>query len=240
MSSFAGFGSLLGAFVSIVTTRGRLIGALALGGIAVAVAISIGLAGPTDPTEAGIELVNLYGLGILAPIVTLLVASATIGDPVEDSTLVYLWFRPIGRGVLALAAGAATALVTIPVVVVPLAIAAAASGAGAAAVTATVVAGVLAVVGYIGPFVLLGAIAKRALAWGLLYIVIWEGFIARAGTASSQLSVQYYARSALAEISGVDLRLSGASFGAAIAVPLIVAAVGLALVGVRLRRMSVA
>lgn len=240
MTSWSGFTALVGTFVSVVATRGRLVGALALGGLAVVVAAAIGIAGTEDPTEAGIELINLYGLGILAPIVVLIVASASIGDPIEDSTLVYLWFRPLPRRALAAAAVTATVLVAVPVVVVPLAVAAAVSGAGTTAVGAAALAGLLAVVGYSGPFVLLGSIARRALAWGLLYIVIWEGFIARAGTASSQFSVQYYARSALAEVSAVDLNLTGATMGAAVAVPVVATSVAVALVGLRLRRMAVA
>lgn len=234
------FRALTTTLVSVAVSRARLTGLVALGALAVVVGFAIGAAGPSSATQAGADLVNAYGLTILAPVVTLVIASATLGDCLEDNTLVYLWLRPISRALIVASAGAAAFLTAGPTVVVSLVIAAALTGGGGGLVGATALAAILAVVGYLGLFVLLGLLTKRPLAWGVLYILIWEGFIARAGTSSSQLSIQYYSRSVLAEMAEVSLRLGDASIGVAVVVPVVAMVVGLAAATFRLRHLSVA
>jgi ABC-2 type transport system permease protein len=226
------FGSIL--------TKGRLVALLALGSFAVVVGFAVGRAGPTSPTIAGADLVNAYGLSLLAPVVTLVLASATFGDTIDDNTLGYLWLRPVPRSILVTAAMAAALVAAAPVVVVPLVVAALLTGGGVDLAIGTTVSALVAVVGYGGLFVALGSMFRRALAWGILYIVIWEGFIARAGASSSRFSIQYYARSLLADIANVSLRLGDAPTIAAVVVPVGVAIAGIAAATVRLHRINVA
>jgi ABC-2 type transport system permease protein len=232
--------TLVGVLAALALTRARLAALGMLGLLAVIVGAVVGRSDTVSALRAGADLVNGYGLTVLAPVVTLVLASAVLGDTIDDGTLVYLWLRPVGRATLAGAAYAASLLVALPVVVVPLAVAAAITGGGGALVVGAAASASLAVVGYAGIFVALGLIARRALAWGIVYILIWEGFIARAGTASSQWSVQYYARSVLADVADVSLRLGDASLAAAVLMPMLFAAAGVALTARRLRRMSVA
>lgn len=232
--------ALLGVLASSVLTKGRLAVLVVLGAIAIGVGVAVGASDNALPTQAGADLVNGYGLALLAPVVTLVLASAIFGNTVEDGTLVYLWLRPVGRATLALAGYLAAVLVALPAVVLPLVVAAALTGGGAELVVGVLLSSTLGVLGYAGLFVAVGLVVRRALAWGIVYILIWEGFIARAGTSSSQLSVQYYARSLLADLTDVPLRLSGASTVAAVVVPLLAAGLGVAFTAWRLRRMSVA
>jgi ABC-2 type transport system permease protein len=240
MRSLAACKALTVALASATVTRARLAGLVGLGLLAVVVGLAIGLAGPPSPTVAGADLVNLYGLGILAPVVTLVIASAVLGDTIEDNTLVYLWLRPIPRMTIAGSAGLASFAIAAPVVVAPLVVAAALTGGSGALLVGTALGAALAVLGYTGAFVLLGLLTKRSLLWGVMYILIWEGFIARAGTSSSQFSVQYYARSVLAEVADVSLRLGDASMGAALTFPIVVTALALGIATVRLRHINVA
>lgn len=227
---------LLGAIV----TRGRLAALAALGLLGMVVAFAVGRSDPHDVTQAGADLVNGFGLAVFVPVVVLVLSTAALGDLIDDSTLGYLWLRPVPRSTLAVAALAAALTVTLPLTIVPLAAMAILVGGSGALVVATVVATALTVVAYAGVFVAVGCIARRALTWGILYILVWEGFIARAGTASSRFSVQYYARSVLAEMADVELSLAGAGFVASVVVPLGVAAAGVAFTAARLRRIDVA
>ena len=57
-------------------------------------------------------------------------------------------------------------------------------------------------------FVLLGLWVRRALLWGLAYILLWEGFVAIAGQNAQRLAIRSYTRSLLRDATGVDLFLA--------------------------------
>ena len=92
-----------------------------------------------------------------AAVAALLFASSMFGDPIEDKTLVYLWLRPVSRGRLTCAAGLTSFLVTWPLIVPAMAATAACTGGGYTLVMATIVACTVAIAGYTGVFVALGA-----------------------------------------------------------------------------------
>ena len=61
---------------------------------------------------------------------------------------------------------------------------------------------------YSAIFVALGVRFRRALIWGLAYILLWEGFVATAGAAAAKLAVRSYTRSILSEYTGVGIKLA--------------------------------
>lgn len=228
-------------FLTTLSTRSRLVGLALFGLVAVVVGAVFGSrVGATDQVEAWVQFANAFGLSLLAPVVCLLFASAALGGPAEDGTLVYLWLRPVRRARLALAAYGASLTFAAPLVILPLGVGAALSGAGADAVVGTVAAATSAVIAYTAIFGWLGLRTRRALAWGLGYVLIWEGFVAMAGDTASRLAVRAYTRSILAEVTGVDLRLADVSPAFAALVPFVVAVVAVALTARRLRRTDVA
>lgn len=232
--------ALYGLFLSTQVTRARLLGLLALGSLAVVLGYAIGASAAADPLEDGTRLIANYGLNLFVPVTSLVFASSVLGDPNEDGTLVYLWLRPVARWRLALAALAATLTVTLPVVVVPMVAAAALTGAGQELLTATVVACTVAVVGYSGVFTWLGLRVKRALVWGLAYVLIWEGFVARAGDNPSRLAIQAHARSVLTHMADGPPRLAAVAQATGTITPVAVAVVATLLTIRRLRRQDVA
>ena len=138
------------------------------------------------------------------PIVSLVVASATLGDLLEDKTMVYLWLKPVDSWQIITAGFVAALAVVLPLVVLPLAGMALLLG-DATDVWATIVAALLGSVGYTAVFTLLGVLTRRALAVGLLFILIWEGFVAGLSRTAGAYSLRTYVRSALARIAEVDL-----------------------------------
>ena len=227
-------------FLASQATKGRIVGMLLLGAIGVIVGLAIGASAAADPIDDGTIMMTTYGLALFVPVVTLVFASSVLGDPNEDGTLVYLWLRPIARWRIVAAAVAATLTVTLPIVVVPMVLAAAATGAGAPLVRGTLAACLVATVGYTGVFLWLGLRVKRALVWGLAYVLVWEGFVARAGTTPSRFAIRANARSLLTHLSGGPTRLISVSEPTAIIVPLLAAVIGLALTIHRLSRQDVA
>jgi ABC-2 type transport system permease protein len=227
-------------FLASQVTRGRLAGLGALGLLAVLLGVVLGAADVADPLGDGISLVNTYGLSLFVPVTTLVFASAVLGEPNEDGTLVYLWLRPIARWRLVAAALAAAVTVALPTVVVPMALAAALTGAGAGLVAATVASCALATVAYAGVFVWLGLRVRRALVWGLAYILVWEGFVASAGGTAALLAIRSHTRSVLARLAGGAEELVEVSLATAVALPLLAATVAVALAVRRLTRQDVA
>lgn len=226
-------------FLRAQVTAGRLIGLGALGLLAVLLGLAIGASEGARPLDDGIDLVSSYGLSLFVPVTTLVFASAVLGEPHEDGTLVYLWLRPVARWRLAVAALAAALTVAVPVVVLPLTVAAGLTGAGAGLVAATLSSCLLGAVAYAGVFVWLGLRVKRALVWGLAYVLVWEGFVARAGGTASLLAIRTSTRSLLARLADGADELVEVSLATSIAVPLLAAVVATALATRRLGRQDV-
>lgn len=220
--------------------RGRLLGLAALGGVAVLLGAGLASGDPAEALDDGTTLVSTYGLALLVPVVTLVFASSVLGDPSEDGTLVYLWLRPVARWrLVGTAVGAALAL-ALPLTVVPLGLAAAATGGGSRLVAATVVVAVLGVVAYAGIFSWLGLRVRRALLWGVLYVLVWEGFVARAGDTVARLALRTSTRSLLSHLAGAAPPEAALPPVASVAVLLLAGAGGAALAARRLSRQEVA
>ena len=220
-------------------TKGRIaaLGAVAALGALIAMAIGRDM---FNAERDAYEFIDGFGLGLLVPLAALVFASAALGDPAEDSTLVYLWLRPVPRTTIAVAAWAASVLAAGLLGVIATGLVAAAARVGSDLVVGALAAAALATAAYAGLFLWLGLMVRRALVWGLAYLLIWEGFVARSGTAAARLSVLVYARTILADLAGQPPPDLAASTSVAITTPLAVGAAGLALTVWWLRRMRVA
>lgn len=227
-------------FLTTQATKGRLAGLLALGVVGVILGYAIGAGEASDPIDDGTILVSTFGLALFVPVTTLVFASAVLGEPQEDGTLVYLWLRPIARWRIVASALAATLTVALPVAVVPMAVAAALTGAGGELVRAAVASCALATVAYAAVFTWLGLRVRRALVWGLAYILIWEGFVATAGDNPSMFAIRAHARSLLTHLADGPARLITVSPSTSVLVPLLAAAAASVLTSRRLSRQDVA
>lgn len=234
------FRPLYRALLSGQATRGRIIGLGALGLLAVLLGFAIGASERADPLEDGVRMVNTFGLSLFVPVVTLVFAAAALGDPNEDGTLVYLYLRPVPRWRIVAAALASTLTVALPLAVVPMTVAAVATGAGGKIVVAAAASCTLATLAYTGLFCWLGLRVRRALVWGLAYVLVWEGFVATAGATPARLSVRAYTRSLLSRLADGPENLVQVSLAAAVLGPLLAAAAGAVLTTRRLTRQDVA
>ena len=184
-----------------LATKGRLaaLGFLGLGSILLGLAVRLGH--ELDRAQVAYSVVDGYGLALLVPVVALVFASATLGDPAEDGTLVYLWLRPLPRWQLSVAALAAALSVTVPVAVIPVVIGAAVSGGGSGLIWASAAGSLLEAVAYSAVFCGLGLRVRRALAWGLAYLLIWEQAVGRVSHGAARASLFINARSLVAYIA---------------------------------------
>lgn len=244
MSSVAGTHAVVLSYRLLLrqlVTRGRVLALLAVGVAVAGVAWAVGASDEIDdPLEAAVQVISNLGFAVLVPVVALVFASASLGDAREDGTLVYLWLRPMDRWPVVVGAWLAAITVSLPLTVVPLGVAALLSGGGATLLGATMLAALVGVVAYSALFVLLGLLVKNSIVWGLGYVLVWEGIVAAFGSFAAKLAIRGYTRSILTSITDIDLDLGDLPLAAGIAVPLLAAAVALALGARRLRDMDVA
>lgn len=225
--------------VRAIATKGRLaaVGALALVGLLMALAVSA--SSPSNPIRSAVGYVDGY-LSTLTPVAVLVFGAATLGDLVDDATLVYLWLRPVPARIHVLAAWAATVTITLPLVTAPMLLGAAIIHSGDGVWLAAILGALVATLTYAAMFVLAGIRFKRALPWGLVYILIWEGFVATAGETASKLAIRSYVRSVLAQVTDQRLKLGDRSLVASFVVPALVTAASLAYASRRLAKTDVA
>jgi ABC-2 type transport system permease protein len=193
----------------------RLLGIGALG----AISVLIGLFARLDDNspQAAADAVSGYGLGVLVPLATLWLGTSAIGDLVEDKLLVYLWLKPVPRWQLPAAAILATVSVVLPLTALPLTVSALVAGAGDVA-WATLLAGSLAALAYAGLFVAAGVWFRRAVWWGLAFVLIWENVVAYSAEGASRFTVIGWASSVLGLAPDVDVQLDAGSTAAAFVV----------------------
>lgn len=226
--------------VRSIATRLRVGGLGLLGVGAIILALSVRGANPFDRPNAAWSLVDSYGLSLLVPVVSLVFASAALGDVAEDGTLVYLWLRPYPRWQLAVAAFAASVTVVVPVAVLPLVIAAAITGEGGRLVAGAAAGGLLMTVAYSAVFCGVGLRVRRALAWGLAYLLIWEQAVARVSHGAARASIFVNTRSLAAYIAHHSPPRNAVAWTTGLIVPLVVVVVALALTSRSLDRGEIA
>jgi ABC-2 type transport system permease protein len=232
------FAALYDLILRTQASRARLLVLGALGVVGIVIGFAIGAS--DSPGRAGTVFIDNFGLALVVPVTTLVFASAALGDFIDDGTMVYLWLRPVKRWKLAVSAAAASFTVTLPLVLLPLVVAAAVTGKGSDLVVGTALAATIGIAAYTGLFVTLGVRVKRSLLWGLLYIFIWEGFVARAGHNASRLAIRAYTRSVLSGITGYHLELADISRPYRYITPLVVLVLALVYATHRLHVQDVA
>ena len=217
-------------------TVSRLLGIAALGALSVLLgALS---RADDDPAQAAAEVVATYGLGMLLPLATLWLGTSVVGDLVEDRLLVYLWLKPVARWQLPAAAVLATFSVVAPLTALPVAASVLVAGAEDVALPAFAAA-MLAALAYTGLFVAAGLWFRRAVWWGLVFVLLWENVLAYSAEGTARFTISEWARSLLETAPGVDVALGARSAAAAFVVLPAVAVAGWLVATMRYRRAEV-
>ena len=228
--------ALYGLLLRTQVTVPRVLGIGALGGLAIL--LGVVARWDDDPTQAVADVAAAYGLGVVVPLAALWLGTSAIGDLVEDRLLVYVWLKPVPRWQLPAAAILATITLVVPLTALPLAIAGIAAGQGEVALTAFIAAS-LAACAYAGIFVTAGLWFRRAVWWGLAFVLLWENAAAYSADGLARFTVTSWARSILSTASGVDIELDTRSVTAAFVVLPAVTVAGWLLATFRYRRADV-
>jgi ABC-2 type transport system permease protein len=232
--------TVLGALYRLVlrnqVTFGRLLGIATLGALAVVLGAFARF--DDDPAQAATDAIGGYGLALLVPLAALWLGTSAIGDLVEDRLLVYLWLKPVPRWVLPVAAVLATATVVVPLAVLPVAASAIVADSRELAAV-TLVAALLAALAYSGLFVAFGLWFRRAVWWGLAFVLLWENLVANISSGVARFTIVGWAGSILSTADDVDVAVEAAGAAGAFVVLPLIAAAGCVVAAWRYRRTEV-
>ena len=186
-------GVIAGITLRQLLSRRRTLLLLLLGGVMVLIAIVFRLAGEAAraiPFTTG--LLGDLGVGTLMPLVALLFGTGAMGAEIEDGTAVFLLAKPLSRRTivltkLAVAAVCSAALTCGPMLVAGLI---GAGGLGDGLVVGLVAWAAIGSVLYCAVFVALSLVTRRALVFGLAYVLIWEGLLASLFAGTQTFSIR--------------------------------------------------
>jgi ABC-2 type transport system permease protein len=133
-----------------------------------------------------------FGFSVLLPLTALIIGTGVLGAEIDDGSAIHLLATPVRRSAVVFTKFAVAAVLTMLFAAVPELIAgllAPHSGKLAVALFAGAVAGSVI---YAAVFVMASVLTTRAIALGLLYVLIWEGLLGNIVGGARILSVAHY------------------------------------------------
>jgi ABC-2 type transport system permease protein len=203
--------------------------------ILVVVTLLIKLAHPSDPSWPS-QILGVFGFAVVLPLTALIIGTSVLGAEVDDGSIVQLLATPVPRSVVIASKYAVAAVLTMVFVAVPELLAGLIATGGATKLAMGLFVGALAgSVMYNAVFVMLSVLTTRAIAFGLLYVLIWESLLTNFVSGAKLLSIGHYSlgiANAIAHDSNLNAGLSAGTaipMGAIVtAIALVIAARGLA------------
>ena len=203
--------------------------------ILIVVTLLIKLAHPSDPSWPS-QILGVFGFSVVLPLTALIIGTSVLGAEVDDGSIVQLLATPVPRSVVIGSKYVVATVLTMIFVAIPELLAGLIATGGATKLAIGLFVGALAgSVMYNAIFVMLSVVTTRAIAFGLLYVLIWEGLLGNLVAGAKLLSVGHYSlgiANAIAHDSNLNAGLSAGTaipMGAIVtAAALVVAACGLA------------
>jgi ABC-2 type transport system permease protein len=158
--------------------------------IGVTALLSFRLDSPVWPPE----FLGDFGFTVVVPLTALIIGTSVLGAEIEDSSVISLLTTPVRRSTVVLSKFAAAALLTICFAALGEYLAGAiATGPGSKLAIGLLAGAVAASLVYNALFLLLSVLTTRAIAVGLLYLLVWEGLLGNLIGGVRLLSVDQYA-----------------------------------------------
>jgi ABC-2 type transport system permease protein len=139
------------------------------------------------------EFLGVFGYTVVLPLTALIIGTSVLGAEIDDGSIVHLLATPVRRLAVVLSKFTAAVILTAAFGAVPEYLAGAIATGPASRLAVGLFAGALtASVVYNALFVLLSVMTSRAVAAGLLYLLVWEGLLASLVGGVGLLSVNQY------------------------------------------------
>ncbi|MDQ2876506.1 MAG: ABC transporter permease [Actinomycetota bacterium] len=186
------------------------------------------------------EFLGNFGFSVVLPLTALIIGTSVLGAEIDDGSIVHLLATPVPRSQVVLSKFVVAAALTIVFGAVPEYLAAAIAKGPASGLAVGLLAGALtASVLYNAVFVMLSVLTTRAIAVGLLYLVVWEGLLANLVPAVKLLSVSQYSLSVANSIAHYPALHAHLTLGTAVGLAVLVTAAALVICTRRLSRFSI-
>ena len=203
--------------------------------ILIVVTLLLKLAHPSDPSWPS-QILGVFGFAVVLPLTALIIGTSVLGAEIDDGSIVQLLATPVPRSVVIASKYVVATVLTMIFVALPELLAGLIATGGATNLAIGLFVGALAGSAmYNAIFVMLSVLTTRAIAFGLLYVLIWEGLLGNLVAGAKLLSVGHYSlgiANAIAHDSNLNAGLSAGTaigMGAVVtAAALVVAARGLA------------
>jgi ABC-2 type transport system permease protein len=203
--------------------------------VLITVALKVVARSPVWPAE----FLGVFGFSVVLPLTALIIGTSVVGAEIDDGSIIHLLATPVNRMSVVLSKFAAAVLLTIAFGSIPLYLAAAIAKGPADKLAVGLLAGaIVAAVAYNALFVMLSVLTTRAIAVGLLYLLVWEGLLGNLIGGVRVLSVGQYSLSvanSIARSPALNAHLTSAT---AIVMAIAVSIAALAVAGRRLSAFS--
>src|SRR6516165_4489877 len=139
------------------------------------------------------HVLGTFGFSVLIPLTALIIGTSVLGAEIDDGSIVHLLATPVRRSSVIVTKFCVGAVLTMAFVAVPELVAGLIATGGPSKLAAGLFVGAL--VGsviYNAVFVMLSVLTTRAIAVGLLYVLIWEVVLGNFVSGARVLSIEQY------------------------------------------------
>jgi ABC-2 type transport system permease protein len=134
-----------------------------------------------------------FGFSVVLPLTALIIGTSVLGAEIDDGSVIHLLATPVRRSTVIVSKFVVAALLTMIFVAVPELIAGLIATGGATRLAVGLFVGALAgSVIYNAVFVMISVVTTRAIAVGLLYLLVWEAVLGNFASGARLLSVEQY------------------------------------------------
>ena len=175
-----------------------------------------------------------FGFSVLLPLTALIIGTSVLGAEIDDGSIIHLLATPVRRRDVIMSKSAVASVLTMLFTAVPELIAGLIAPSGAKLALALFAGALVGSVIYSAVFVMASVLTARAIAVGLIYVLIWEALLANFVGGARILSVGHYALGVANAISPDEALNAGLSLTTALVMGVVVTAGALLLATRRL------
>jgi ABC-2 type transport system permease protein len=175
-----------------------------------------------------------FGFSVLLPLTALVIGTSVLGAEIDDGSIIHLLATPVRRRDVIATKFVVASVLTMLFTAVPELIAGLIAPSGAKLAFALFAGALVGSVIYSAVFVMVSTITARAIAVGLLYVLIWEALLANFVGGARILSVGHYALGVANAIAPDQALNAGLSLTTSLVMAIVVAVGALVLATRRL------